>query len=112
MTRFKATAAKDFDLAPDCRTTVHVKEGDPVEVPLSSARGMIDAGQIKEPKNFAEMLAGAMTTKSDEPKPVEEMTKNELEEYAREKFDVELDRRKSRAVLLNEIAELEEKETE
>ena len=38
---------------------------------------------------------------------LEDMTKGELEIYAREQFNVELDRRKSKANLIKQIEELE-----
>lgn len=43
---------------------------------------------------------------NDIPDDIEGMTKRELEEYAREYLDVELDRRKGRKTLLNQVAEL------
>ena len=43
---------------------------------------------------------------NDIPDDIEGMTKRELEEYAREHLDVELDRRKGRKTLLNQVAEL------
>lgn len=116
--KFTTIAAKDFFLAPDCRTTLKIKKGDSVEVDSSSVSGMIAAGQIKEPKNFAEMLEGAMTTKTIDNEPdddtinddgidfLERMDKVGLEEYAKEMFDVDLDRRRSKQSLITEIRSL------
>ncbi len=108
-------AAKDFALAPDCRTTIDVKKGDDITVDSSSVIGMIAAGQIKEPKNFAKMLEGSMTTKNvpDEQESVPEtavdlttMDKDALETYAMDEFGVELDKRRSRKGLIAEIIAL------
>lgn len=38
------------------------------------------------------------------PENLEDMTKKELEEFARENFNVELDRRKGKKTLLNQVA--------
>lgn len=43
---------------------------------------------------------------NDIPDDIEGMTKRELEEYAREHLDVELDRRKGRKTLLAQVADL------
>lgn len=111
----KAKAAKDFSLAVDCRTTITVKKGDDVDVDLSSAQGMIDAGQIKETKNFAKMLDATMTKKDDGVEDddgedagvdLKSMNKGQLEAYARKEFDVELDKRNSKPDLIAEVQEL------
>ena len=45
-------------------------------------------------------------TCDDTPEDIEEMTKKELEEFARENLNVELDRRKGKRTLLNQVTNL------
>ena len=115
MSKIEVKAANDFNLALNCREQIPVKKGDTVEVNLSSVVGMVDAGQIEQPKGkkFDEMMAGAMTTKETPEgdagtagKSLESMNKNELEAYAKEAFGVDLDKRKSKAILLADISVL------
>lgn len=60
-------------------------------------------GVTVEPEVEEEII---IDTTNDIPDELEAMTKRELETYARENLDVELDRRSSRKKLLDQVSEL------
>ena len=60
-------------------------------------------GVAVEPEVEEEII---IDTTNDIPDELEAMTKRELEAYARENLDVELDRRSSRKKLLDQVSEL------
>lgn len=60
-------------------------------------------GVTVEPEVEEEII---IDTTNDIPDELEAMTKRELEAYARENLDVELDRRSSRKKLLDQVSEL------
>ena len=55
---------------------------------------------VKEPEEIV------VDTTSDIPGEIEDMSKKELEKFARENLDVELDRRLSKPKLLKQVSEL------
>ena len=61
----------------------------------------------KEGYVYPEELGRKVDEESDE-SDLNDMSKSDLEIYAREQFDVELDRRKSKANLIKEIEALED----
>ncbi len=114
----KVKAAKNFPLSPNGIDVVQVGAGDIVDVDdEATVAGMVAAGQIEDPEgnDYAAKLERAMTTKDNsgsgddgdgDGDDIGSMTKDGLEAYARERFKVELDKRKTKADLLAEVQAL------
>ena len=94
----KYEVLNSFRQALSPREQVVHKKGTEIEVDEAHVKSWIDAGFIKEQSAFESSI------KYD---PISFMTKDELEVYARNKFGVDLDRRKSLPKLRKQVKGLE-----